>query len=358
MADADMPVEDGRPMAVASAIDPALGEAALGVVLVCWNGWEATIECLESLLRSDIALKVVVVDNASPDGSLDRIEAWARGDQSYVAPTDFPGGLSTPPLAKPLSYARVAGEDHEWPEPRLLLVDSGANLGFAGGNNLGMRMLFADPAIEGAWLLNNDTVVEPAAARAVCNTLRSDKRIGMVGTMVRYYYKPETVQAMNGMKFNLWTGMAKAIGGGAPVSVKTGSPEVLRQTDFVLGASLAVSRRFVAAVGMMSEAYFLYYEEIDWATRNRGRFRIGFARGATVFHKHGGAIGSSSVKGGRSVMSDYWMLRSRLKFYGRHYPAMYPLIWAQGVAQTGIRLLRRQPRKASAMAKALLGRSL
>jgi GT2 family glycosyltransferase len=107
----------------------------------------------------------------------------------------------------------------------------------------------------------------------------------------------------------------------------------------------------------MSERYFLYYEEMDWAVRNAGRFRVGFARGAIVYHKHGGSIGSSAVKGGRSALSDYYMLRSRLLFYRQHQPLLLPLIWVQGAAQTGMRLMRRQPEKAMKMARALFGLS-
>lgn len=342
------------------------GPARLGVVLVNWNGGDITIECLESLLRSDIPLRVVVVDNDSADDSVARIRAWASGETPYAVPDSQLAHLTDPPLPKPLPLTEMTGEESLRVPPvpealeggSLTLIASGGNLGFAGGNNVGIRHLLLDPDISAVWLLNNDTVVEPGAARAVLKTVESDPKMGMVGTVVRYYNRPETVQVLNGLTFNLWTGMGQGIGGGLPVSQRVSPADVVKRTDMVLGASFCVSRRFVQTVGLMSERYFLYYEEIDWATRNRGRFRTGFARGAQVYHKHGGAIGSSSVKGGRSAMSDYWMLRSRLKFYRTHYPVLLPLIWAQGVAQTGVRLLRRQPSKAVAMMKALLGRDL
>lgn len=356
------PAPASEPVAAAAAVAVANRPAPqLGVVLVNWNGADVTIECLESLLRSDIALRVVVVDNGSQDGSADRIRAWASGELPLAAPEGPLRRLSDPPLPKPISVDSIGGAEALATAPgeaRLILVETGANLGFAGGNNVGIRHLLRDPAILAVWLLNNDTVVEPSAARAVLATMRSDPWMGTAGTVVRHYHQPDIVQALNGSRFSLMTGQAKSIGGGLPATQVIRPVQVADQTDFVLGASLCVSRRFVETVGLMSERYFLYYEEIDWARRNRGRFRTGFARGATVYHKHGGAIGSSGTRGGRSAMSEYWMLRSRLKFYRHHHPWLVPSIWLQGVGQTGVRLLRRQPAKAGAMLKALFGRNL
>jgi GT2 family glycosyltransferase len=333
----------------------------LGVVLVNYKGASDTIECLESLLRSDIPIRVAVVDNASSDGSIEAILAWARGEAAYQPPEGPLARLSSPPLEKPVPLLLLDGEAAVGQAPgeeRLSLVCSDANLGFAGGNNLGIRHLLLDPAIEAVWLLNNDTVVEPAAARALLLTIRSDASQGMIGTQIRYYHSPQTVQALGGMTFNILTGGNKGIHGNRAVSARFDGRNVARTSACVLGASLTVTRAFVQTVGLMSEAYFLYFEEMDWARRNRDRFAIGFARGAIVYHKHGGSIGSSAKAGGRSAQSEYWLLRARLLFYRRYHPMLLPLIWVQGCAQTGRRLLRRQPASAKAMTRALLFRPL
>jgi GT2 family glycosyltransferase len=331
----------------------------LGVVLVNYKGSSDTLECLESLLRSDIPLRVAVVDNASGDGSDQRIIDWASGAAPWEPPETRLGELTSPPLEKPVqmrvmradeAVARPPGED--W----LVLIRSDENLGFAGGNNVGIRHLLKDPAIEAVWLLNNDTVVEPTAARALLTTIRADPNAGMIGTVIRYYNSPGTVQALGGMTFNPLTGANAGIHGNRPFKAPWDGRAAARQAACVLGASLTATRKFVETVGLMSEAYFLYFEEMDWARRNRGRFTIGLARGAIVYHKHGGSIGSSAKKGGRSAQSEYWLLRARLLFYRRHYPLLLPLIWVQGAAQTGRRLLRRQPDSFKAMTRALLFR--
>lgn len=328
--------------------------ATLGVILVNWRGAGDTVECLESLRRAGQPLRVVVVDNASGDGSLDRIEAWARGEQPAVPADSAMVRFSVPPAPKPIPYRRLAagksGGD-EW----LTLIDSGSNLGFAGGNNVGLRHFAADPAIAWFWLLNNDTVVDAEAPAALVAQMAATPDIGMCGTVVRYYHRPDTVQALCGSRFNLLTGTSRSIGSGQPATAKFDAAQVARDTDFVLGASLAVSRAFLETVGPMEEGYFLYFEEIDWAWRAAGRFVIGFAPDAVVYHKEGGSIGSSGRKGGRSVMSEYHLMRAKLLFVRRFRPALLPLHWAVAAAQIGARLVRRQPDKALVMTRALFG---
>lgn len=330
----------------------------IGVVLVNWNGWVDTLECLESLLRSTIPLAIVVVDNASTNGSAERIVEWALGDRVAEAGSATLAALSSPPHPKPVSFQRlsaVESVDGGDVATVVTLIDSGGNLGFAGGNNVGLRYLLRVPSIDRLWLLNNDTVVEPGAAQALVARMDATHRIGMCGTVVRYYHRPDTVQALGGSRFNPATGQARHIGNGTPATAPYDPGRVAREMDFVLGASLAVSRRFLETVGPMAEDYFLYYEEADWAWRNKGRFVTAFAHGAVVYHKEGTTIGSTNVPGKRSALSDHYMLRSRLKFVRRHQPYLLPWHWLLGLGQIGVRFARSQPNNALAMTRALLG---
>ena len=165
--------------------------------------------------------------------------------------------------------------DHHLGTEWLTLIDSGGNLGFAGGNNVGLRALQGDPAIEVFWLLNNDTVVAAEAPANLLAGIEARSDAGMCGTVVRFYHRPGTVQALGGCRFNAWTGTSAGIGAG-PADIPFDAADVARDTDFVLGASLAVTRPFLETVGPMEDRYFLYFEEIDWATRAKGRFGIAF----------------------------------------------------------------------------------
>ncbi|KAB7648932.1 glycosyltransferase family 2 protein [Polymorphobacter fuscus] len=333
--------------------------APLGIVLVNWNRWADTIECLESVLRSSIPVRIVVVDNGSTDGSLDRIAAWADGTQPVEPTSAAMARFSQPPCPKPVPYERLDAAAMARPDAvarqYLTLVDSGANLGFAGGNNVGLRLLMADPRVNWFWLLNNDTVIEANAAEALVRRMATTHDIGMCGTIVRYYHDPERIQALNGHRFNVWTGQSQGIGVRELITKPFDSKRVVDQTDFVLGASLGASRRFLETVGPMEDRYFLYYEEIDWAARNNGRFAIGFAHGATVFHKEGGSIGSSGKPGARSLGSEYWLTRSRLAFFRRNRPWLLPWHWLVTLSLIARRLVKGQPKKAAAIARALFG---
>lgn len=334
--------------------------ARLGVVIVNYKRADDTIECLESLLRSTVPVTVVVIDNASGDGSADRIAAWAAGRVESTIASEAMASLSRPPLPKPLAMARIAGAaaGAHPPTATLTLIDAGANLGFAGGNNLGLRLLTQDPNLEAFWLLNNDTVVAPDTARQLAARMDATGA-GMCGTVVRYYWKPDTVQAANGHRFSTVKGTARGIHTGLPAASLPDPAQVEAETSFILGASLAVTRAFLEQVGLMEERYFLYFEELDWAARNArvpgGGFRVAYAPDAVVYHKEGGSIGSSGVPGARSLTADYWLAKSRLAYFRWHQPAWLPWHWAMTLGLAGLRLVRGQPDKARAIMKALLG---
>ncbi len=332
--------------------------ARLAIIMVNWNRWEDTVEALESVLRSEIPVRVIVVDNGSDDGTVARLQAWASGEQPYEAPVGPMRRFTHPALEKPVGLRVLTPEESGRTAPgseRVTVIASAENLGFSGGNNLGMRHALLDPSIAYCWCLNNDTVIDPGAAGALVARMDATHKVGMCGTQIRYYHRPGHWQALNGHKFKLLTGMSSGIGQNKAVTRPFDPKKVAEETDFVLGASLAVSRAFLDTVGFMEESYFLYFEEMDWSVRNRGRFATAFAHGAIVYHKEGGSIGSSDKAGQRSESSEYYLMRSRIKFYRRNFPLLWPLQYPLGVALIGRRLLRRQPAKAAVMTRALLG---
>lgn len=337
-------------------VDPSVSPR-LAVVLVNWRGVEDTLECLESLLRSDVPLHAIVCDNDSGDGSVEAIAAWARGERSARVASDGLSGLTTPPLAKPIACELLRNGETLAGGPRapLTIVETGANLGYAGGNNVGIRLALANPEIDIVWLLNNDTVVEPQTAGAIVAAFEAEPGLGMVGAALRYYHRPSHHQMLSGMKFSRWTTRAVGVAAGSATDAPIDAEWVRRETDFVCGASLAVSRAFVGDVGLMGEEYFLYYEEVDWAVRNAGRHKLGFVPEAIVYHKEGASAGSSGAKGQRSAFSDFHHARSKLLFGRKHYPALLPVYFAQNLLMAARRILRRQPDKARAILRASFG---
>ena len=154
------------------------------VILLNWNGWKDTLECLESVFRLDGKdFRVIVCDNASTDGSLEKIKQWARGELAAECANPQLSGLTSPPVAKPIQYLEMTREQAEartggWEAP-LTLIQTGGNLGFAGGNNVGLRLALGDPDCQYFWLLNNDTVVKPTALSAMVRLMQQMPEIGL-----------------------------------------------------------------------------------------------------------------------------------------------------------------------------------
>jgi hypothetical protein len=166
------------------------------------------------------------------------------------------------------------------------------------------------------WLLNTDTVVDRDALGALIARARENDNIGMVGSTVRYYDRPFIIQAMGGAHLQPEKAASRHIGQGCNIE---DIPRLLKSVEadlsFVFGASMLVSKQLIREVGLMTEDYFLYYEEIDWAMRSRALFKLGYAPNSYVFHKSG----NSSAKVLPTFAASYYY-RNRLRFTSRFFP--------------------------------------
>jgi GT2 family glycosyltransferase len=326
----------------------------VAIVLLNWNGWKNTVECLESVFRLNYpAFRVIVCDNASTDGSLDRIRDWADGKILAPCPSAELARLVVLPLPKPVRYVIVqaSGDSAAVSSAvQLELIPTGGNLGFAGGNNVGIRYALSRPDCQYLWLLNNDTVVEPDALSALIRTVQADPEIGLCGSILRDYSRPASVLTLGGRRYGRWSGRTWPILPGSPTG-QDGIPVFL---DYVEGASLLVTREFLETVGLMAEDYFLYFEEMDWVMRARARFRLGFSPQSIVYHKEGESIGSHKNRNLRSAMTDYYQARNRLIFTRRYLPWLLPSIFASITGTAVHRLLTGRWQNAGAVVKGAL----
>ncbi|HYF40105.1 MAG TPA: glycosyltransferase family 2 protein [Gemmatimonadales bacterium] len=323
------------------------------VVILNWNGWRDTLECLESVFRSTYRdFQVVVCDNASQDGSLERIKAWAQGQQpATVATHPSIRPLTTPPIPKPMrvaEYCRAAAEqggDEGADSARLVLIQTGANLGFAGGNNVGLRFALARGNFEYAWLLNNDTVVAGDALSGLVRRLDQRPRAGLCSPTLLYYHAPERVQVRGGTAYDRWFATMRHLGQGESVEEAVDAEAIERSISYPAGASVLVRRSFLERVGLLSESYFLYYEELDWVTRAGGLFEIAYSPDSTVYHKEGSSIASAGADSAFHT-ADFYAHRNRLRYTRHFFPAGLPTTLLRTMAAVLARLWRGQPRRA------------
>ena len=234
------------------------------VSIITINYGQAAVTCrlLASLQRITYpATEIIVVDNASPDRDAAVIREW------------FPG---------------------------VRLICSDRNLGFAGGNNLGIRHAAGDYIL----LLNNDTEVDPGFLEPLVDKLKSDPRIGAASPQIRFYDRPDTFQYAGSAPLNPVTMRSHGIG---YREKDTGQYERDALTAFVHGAAMIVPRAVIRQVGLMAECYFLYYEELDWGIRiRRAGYSLWFVHNSRVYHKE------SVSTGKKSPLKTYYLNRGRL----------------------------------------------
>lgn len=285
------------------------------VVILNWNGWKDTIECLESLFNSEgVDFVVIVCDNASADCSLGELAKWVASRFSHNQYKKF---------------TRSQVEEGVVLESgcQFVLIDNAANLGFAGGNNVGVRLAMHQTNCEYIWLLNNDTTIEPNALAYAVKYMRQNPSIGLCGSTLIYYHDREKIQAFGGARYYPLSGRSKLIGAFSSIKlIPENGGWVEDQMSCVIGAATLVARDYVNTVGYMQEDYFLYFEEIDWAMRGRSYFKFGYAPKSIVYHKEGASIGTSPSGG--SALSMYYLFKNRIKFTSRFYPIYLPFVFS------------------------------
>lgn len=284
---------------------------SVAILLLNWNGYQDTLECLDSLHALTYPnFNIILCDNGSSDQSIQHIEQWAN--------------------AHAVSYCRLVRQDAESAthpvQEKLIIIENQANLGFAGGNNVGLRFALTQP-FKYVWLLNTDTTVEPDALTKLVAEVEANPKIGMCGSTLLYYHAPDTIQTLGGGSINRYTGAPQHICSFQKLQQPILQAKILKRMDYVMGASMLVTRKFLEEIGLMEERYFLYYEEIDWAERAKGKFELGYAPESIVYHKEGRSVGNQPKA--YSDMSVYYMTRSRVRFMRKFFPRALPIVYAR-----------------------------
>ncbi len=190
--------------------------------------------------------------------------------------------------------------------PNTRVIRTGANLGFAGGNNVAIRQA------RGAYLLllNNDTEVTPDLIERLLEPFATDDAIGVTAPKIRYHQSPDTIQYAGYTPMNPFTGQAWSIG---THQIDKGQFDQGGLTPFAHGAAMMVRRDVVERVGLLYDDYFLYYEELDWCWQiRRAGYGIYYQPSALVYHKESVTVGKSSP------LKVYYQTRNRILFIRRN----------------------------------------
>ena len=241
----------------------------VSVILLNMKQADMTAACLKSLGACTYPnLEVLVVDQASKDGSVERLRM------------QFP-------------WIRVIASD--------------TNLGFTGGNNLGMEYATGDYFL----LLNNDTEVEPGFLEPMLAVAETDTDVGAVSPLIKYYQAPDTIQYAGGpdeldmVRFRSpWKGSSQR---------DQGQYSRTEETSIAHGAAFLVKRSVVTSVGMLDDRFFIYFEELDWSLRIRNAgYRIMVVPSSVVLHKESMTVGKVSP------VKSFYQTRNRIVLNRKH----------------------------------------
>lgn len=246
--------------------------ASIAIIVLNWNGRDLTLDCLRSLAAVTTPhVRIILVDNASTDGSSDAVR------QHYGS--------------------------------RVTLIENAQNLGFAAGNNVGIRRALDDGA-DFILLLNNDTVVAPDFVEHLHKPMLSSPDIGITAPKI-YYAEPKNQIWFAGGELSMWRGIARHTG---IRETDRGQYDQERDIDYATGCAFLVRRAVLEKIGDLDPGYRAYFEDADFCVRaRRAGFRIRYIPAAHVWHRISASTGGqlSRRKAGRK-------LASSRRFFGRY----------------------------------------
>ena len=246
-------------------------ECELSVITVNYNGLKDTCALIESIPFNE-NMEVIVVDNASLQDEASLIQ------KRY---------------------------------PQVKIIRSEKNLGFAGGNNLGIQ------ESEGKYLflVNNDTVFEDFNVQALIDRLESSPLIGIICPKIRFTWGNKPIQYAGYTPLSRITVRNRSIGFGEE---DHGQYDIAHLTPYAHGAAMLVKRAIIEKVGYMPEDYFLYYEELDWSMMlKRAGYEIWYDPSCTIYHKESQSTGQDSP------LRTYYITRNRLLLVKRNWHGIY-----------------------------------
>lgn len=248
----------------------------VSIITVNYDQPQITCELIESLSHiSYPSVEIIVVDNASPTTNPD-----------------------------------IILEKH----PGIILIQSDQNLGFAGGNNLGIRIA------KGKYLLliNNDTEVDPGFLEPLIDKLEKHPDIGVVSPKIRYFFHQDTIQYAGFTPINPITVRNSGIGFN---EIDSGQYDADAFTNYAFGAAMVIPMSVINKVGLMADIFFLYYEEMDWMQRIKdANYKICYVHNSLVYHK------DSMTTGTMSKLKIFYLNRNRVLYMRRNVHGLAALL--------------------------------
>lgn len=261
------------------------------IVLLNFEGADDTVACLDSLLNISYQnYRIVIVDNASSDSSVDTISQYF----SQINLDEF------------CFYASpVAAMQSDVTQCRYTLIQSQVNGGYGFGNNIGIRYALKSSDTDYLLILNNDTIVDSDFLEPMVTMCEQDETIGIASGKIYYHDRPDVIW-FNGGRFYPCTAKLEHVN----YKEKDVGQQPPIDNNFISGCMWLIPRRVIESVGFINEGYFMYVEDLEYCHRALIQgYRLEVCSKSIVWHKVGGSAG-----GDLSTFSVYWSARNKTKF--------------------------------------------
>jgi GT2 family glycosyltransferase len=293
-------------------------EPQVAIIILNWNGWKDTIECLESVYQIIYQnYNVIVVDNGSDNESIEKIKEYLSGE-IQVKSNFFGYSVKN----KPIQYIEYSNEEtdaiygkknniSEIPfNKKLILIKNQKNYGFAEGNNIAIRYVLKSLNTDYILLLNNDTVVDKEFLGGLVNVGEEDLKIGILGPAIYYYERKDEIQS-TGVKIRWNRGSQKVLKYNNSVDEQFNQKI---EVEYVAGCALLAKVELIRKIGYLNSEYYAYWEETDWCIRAlKAGFKVICVPKIKIWHK-----GGKTTKKRSNGFFEYHSIRNMFWFMKQH----------------------------------------
>ena len=270
----------------------------VSIIILNWNGWKDTIECLESLYQINYhQYDIILVDNGSKDDSIKKIEDYCNG--KIIVKSNF---FKYKKENKPIKIIKLSFKDQKYffkdvydnkglpSDRKIFLIENELNYGFPEGNNIGIRFSLKTLNPDYILLLNNDTVVDADFLKELVNFAEEKPDGGYFGPKVYYYDDKNLIQFTGGGKIDFKKGVARALFSN---EYDQGQHDQTYVAEFIGGSCLLCKREVIEEIGLLDKKLFLMWEEIDFGLRGLKKgYKSYYVYKAKIWHKEGISAGT------------------------------------------------------------------
>lgn len=299
------------------------------IVLVNYNGWDHTIECIGSIFKSTYRhFRIIIIDNNSTTG----LEIEQRFCETFAK------------KIKIISANKGKVTDFNANDKQILFIKNNSNDGFAAGCNCAFNYIRKQDDYKYVWLLGSDNIIDKNALNNLIEYMEKENDVALCSSVSLNYYQRHIIQCAGVGIYNKWTSSSKHLLVDKNVNTldRFNYKKALKnKIAYVYGNSMFFRKQFFMNMQQIPENYFIYYEELEIMHQvKKLNMKFGIALDSFVYHKEGSSTGGKAKS--KSLIADYYGIRNRILFTKKYYKYCLPTVYLGLILAIINRIRRRQ----------------